>query len=410
MRTSGFCIGATLIWGLLSCGGPSEQVQEDLVSIIPPEPVDPIIRFGLDWETFAIDSGRVASGQSLSHVLDPTGIGAGAIAQIAQTSRGVFDVRSFRAGQPWWIAFEKDSVLLPAHLIYQLNSTDYARFSLQEPYTVVLESLPTDTVTRRVTGVIENSLYVDLERLEAPTTLALAMANVYAWTVDFSRLQPGDAFDVLYERTYVNQKPVGMPRVIACHFEHRGRNIPAYRFDQGDGLDYFDDLGQSLRKAFLKSPVEFSRISSRYNLKRFHPILNKTKAHYGTDYAAPHGTPILAVGDGVVTKSAYTEGNGKYVKIRHNSTYETQYLHMSKRAVSVGQTVRQGQVIGYVGSTGLATGPHVCFRFWKNGKQVDHLREDFPPSAPILDENMTEFQKTVAALQAAIASMEPIVR
>ena len=237
-------------------------------------------------------------------------------------------------------------------------------------------------------------------------TLALAMANVYAWTVDFSRLQPGDAFDVMYERTYVSGEPIGMPRVIACHFEHRGRELPAFRFDQGEGFDYFDDDGQSLRKAFLKAPVEFSRISSHYNLKRFHPILQKTKAHYGTDYAAASGTPIIAVGDGVVSKSSYTRGNGKYVKIRHNNTYETQYLHMSRRAVKSGETVKQGQVIGYVGSTGLATGPHVCFRFWKNGKQVDHLREEFPPSTPIQAENMTEFQSTVQDLRKALVNLD----
>ena len=156
--------------------------------------------------------------------------------------------------------------------------------------------------------------------------------------------------------------------------------------------------------------MEFSRISSRYNLKRFHPILNRTKAHYGTDYAAPTGTPILAVGDGVVTKSSYTKGNGKYVKIRHNSTYETQYLHMSKRAVTAGERVRQGQVIGYVGSTGLATGPHVCFRFWKNGKQVDHLKEDFPPSEPIESHQMGAFQAAVTEWRARIQDREFVVR
>ena len=160
-----------------------------------------------------------------------------------------------------------------------------------------------------------------------------------------------------------------------------------------------------MRKAFLKSPVEFSRISSHYNLKRFHPILQKTKAHYGTDYDAPKGTPILAVGDGVVSKSSYTKGNGKYVKIRHNKTYETQYLHMSRRAVSAGESVKQGQVIGYVGSTGLATGPHVCFRFWKNGKQVNHLREEFPPSTPIEKEKMNAFQATVQELSTAISAL-----
>jgi murein DD-endopeptidase MepM/ murein hydrolase activator NlpD len=173
----------------------------------------------------------------------------------------------------------------------------------------------------------------------------------------------------------------------------------AYRFDQGDGIDYFDPQGGSLRRAFLKSPVEFSRISSGFNKKRFHPVLKRIKPHLGTDYAAATGTPILAVGDGVVIKSAYTKNNGNYVKIQHNNTYETQYLHMSKRKCSVGDRVRQGQTIGLVGSTGLATGPHVCFRFWKNGTQVDHRREIFPPSTPIKDENMAAFAKEVNRLE-----------
>ena len=357
----------------LSCGevDESQQTAENRPAI----PAEPIERFGLIWETFEVDSGVVASGQSLSHILSPAGMSAGEITLLAQATQSDYDVRNMRSGKSWWIAYDRDSSASAAHFIYQRNAREYARFSLQEPYGVALESLPADTLIQRTKGTIENSLYVDLDRLGAPTTLALAMANVYAWTVDFSRLQKDDEFDVMYERTYVNGEPIGMPRVIACHFQHRGRALPAFRYDQGDGFDYFDEAGQSLRKAFLKAPVEFSRISSRYNLKRFHPILQKTKAHYGTDYAAPKGTPIISVGDGVVSKSSYTKGNGKYVKIRHNNTYETQYLHMSRRAVSAGEHVKQGQVIGYVGSTGLATGPHVCFRFWKNGKQVDHLRD-----------------------------------
>jgi murein DD-endopeptidase MepM/ murein hydrolase activator NlpD len=191
-----------------------------------------------------------------------------------------------------------------------------------------------------------------------------------------------------------------MPTILFCSFNHHGIDLPAYRFDQGDGPDYFDPQGESLRKAFLKSPVEFSRISSSFNKKRFHPVLKKVKAHLGTDYAAKTGTPIQAVGDGVVTKSSYTNGNGKYVKIRHNNTYETQYLHMSKRLVSVGDRVKQGETIGLVGSTGLATGPHVCFRFWKDGKQVDHRKEKFPPSTPVRDENMKEFAKEVMRVEA----------
>lgn len=387
----------------MSCGETAESRRA--ANNEPTVPVKPIERFGLLWEAFDIDSGVVASGQSLSHILSPAGMSAGEITLLAQATETEYDVRSMRSGKSWWITYDRDSSATATHFIYQRNAREYARFSLQQPYDVALESLPADTLIQRTKGTIENSLYVDLDRLGAPTTLALAMANVYAWTVDFSRLQKGDEFDVMYERTYVNGKPMGMPRVIACHFQHRGKELPAFRFDQGEGFDYFDEAGQSLRKAFLKAPVEFSRISSRYNLKRFHPILQKTKAHYGTDYAAPKGTPIISVGDGIVSKSSYTKGNGKYVKIRHNNTYETQYLHMSRRAVSAGEHVKQGQVIGYVGSTGLATGPHVCFRFWKNGKQVDHLREEFPPSTPIMANQMDAFQATVQELSMAIDNL-----
>ncbi len=387
----------------MSCGETTESRRA--ANNEPTVPVKPIERFGLLWEAFDIDSGVVASGQSLSHILSPAGMSAGEITLLAQATETEYDVRSMRSGKSWWITYDRDSSATATHFIYQRNAREYARFSLQQPYDVALESLPADTLIQRTQGTIENSLYVDLDRLGAPTTLALAMANVYAWTVDFSRLQKGDEFDVMYERTYVNGKPMGMPRVIACHFQHRGKELPAFRFDQGEGFDYFDEAGQSLRKTFLKAPVEFSRISSRYNLKRFHPILQKTKAHYGTDYAAPKGTPIISVGDGIVSKSSYTKGNGKYVKIRHNNTYETQYLHMSRRAVSAGEHVKQGQVIGYVGSTGLATGPHVCFRFWKNGKQVDHLREEFPPSTPIMANQMDAFQATVQELSMAIDNL-----
>jgi murein DD-endopeptidase MepM/ murein hydrolase activator NlpD len=402
MRRFGLGLLAVVLIGTFyQCGNLNPETRALAIQGAP-EPQAPKERFGIIWSDFLVDSGEVKSGQSLSHLLSPAGLSAGAIANIAESSKPTYDVRSMRAGQPWWMAYREDSSQTPAFFIYQRNPMDYAVFPLDSPYGVKLGTLPTDTVIERAKGVIQEALYLDLERSGAPTSLALSMASVYAWTVDFSRLQKGDAFDIIYERTYVAGKPTGMPRVIVCHFEHRGQSLPAYRFDQGEGLDYFDSEGQSLRKAFLKAPVEFSRISSRYNMKRFHPVLNKMKAHYGTDYAAPSGTPIIAVGDGVVTKSAYTSGNGKYVKIRHNETYDTQYLHMSRRAVHVGERVRQGQIIGYVGSTGLATGPHVCFRFWKNGKQVDHLREAFPPSTPIKDDHIADFEETMTRLRLAI--------
>ena len=371
----------------------------------PPVP-EPTYRFGVVWDSLVVDSGQVKSGQSLSHLLDPAGIGPGKVATLAANSRQTYDVRNMRAGREWWLASlpVRDSLgkqvdLAPQWFIYERNPKDYAVFSLADTLGVKLGSYPVDTVYARAVGSIESSLYLDLEKGGHPTNLAVSMANVYAWTIDFSRVQPGDTFDVLYRRETVNGDPVGMPEVLASQFTHWDAEKEAYLFNQGGGNDYFDLEGGSLRKAFLKAPVEFSRISSRFNPKRFHPVLKKVKGHFGTDYAAPHGTPIVAVGDGVVTKSSYTNGNGKYVKIRHNETYETQYLHMSRRAVKQGQTVRQGEVIGYVGQTGLATGPHVCFRFWKHGKQVDHLREEFPPSEPIEASAQQAFANEVNRLE-----------
>ena len=379
---------------------PTEQVRTAEAEVTEAESV---FRFGLNWEEVVADSGSVKAGQSLSHLLNPAGVAFGTIQQLVEATRSVFDVRRILPDRPYWLVRSAgDTLTTPEWFVYQPDGRRYVRYHLRDSLFAEEGFFPVDTVVQRLSGTIESSLSADLERIGAPFTLALAMASVYAWTVDFSRLQKGDSFDVLYEEEWVGGNRVGGPRVIACHFAHNGRVIPAYRFDQGNGLDYFDDEGASLRKAFLKAPVEFSRISSSFTMQRFHPVLNRMKAHLGTDYAAPHGTPIVAVGDGTVTHSGYTSGNGNYVKLRHNSTYETQYLHMSKRAVRVGEAVRQGQVIGYVGSTGLATGPHVCFRFWKHGKQVDHLREEFPPSEPIEPDRIADFQAQVAALKAEL--------
>ena len=309
-----------------------------------------------------------------------------------------------KAGNGWSLFSGPDGT--PRHFAYTISSKEYVVFDLTDQGRARRGQFPSETRRGYVEGEVRGSLYQVLEDEGHSTTLALAMSQVYAWTIDFSRIQAGDRFRILYDRDWVDGKAVGMPRVLAAEFVHRGRNFPAYAYDQGDGTDHFDETGASLRKAFLKAPVEFSRISSRFDKKRFHPVLKKVKAHLGTDYAAPHGTPIVAVGDGVVIKASYTKGNGKYVKIRHNGTYTTQYLHMSRRNVKEGQAVRQGDVIGYVGSTGLATGPHVCFRFWKNGQQVDHLREEFPPSTPIESDQVDRFEDAVTSWREEMARFD----
>lgn len=354
-------------------------------------------RFGLKTDSlqWLVSEGQVRSGQSLSHLLSPVGVSPSTLHHIATEHRDEYDVRRMREGRPWWLFYSKEDSTAH-HFVYGIDEREYVVFDLKGDLGVSRGRYPTETRRKFVAGEVMGSLYQTLEDAGHTTTLAYSMSQVYAWTIDFSRIQPGDHFRILYERDWVSDQPVGLPRIVSAEFIHRGRNFPAFAFDQGDGADYFDETGASLRKAFLKSPVEFSRISSRFNKRRFHPVLKKVKAHLGTDYAAPHGTEIVAVGDGVVTQASYTKGNGKYVKIRHNGTYTTQYLHMSRRNVKEGQAVRQGDIIGYVGSTGLATGPHVCFRFWKNGAQVDHLREEFPPSTPIQEEQRGVYADAVA--------------
>lgn len=369
---------------LTSGGGASGSASEARLSQRPSE-IEQAERFSLgnlaeQHPDLIVVQGRVNPGQTLGHLLGSHGVSNKVVHVLATDGRDVFDARKIKPDQPWWVFKSADGV--PLRFVYTISLRHFVVFNLEAP-AVSKGALPVSTDRHTARGVINNSLSYDFDQAGLTAKLAIAMAGVYAWTVDFSRVQKGDSYRIIYEQDQVAGKNYDMPRILAAVFTHQGKALPAYRFHQGDKADYFDDSGASLRKAFLKAPLEFSRISSHYNKKRFHPVLNKIKPHLGTDYAAPTGTPILAVGDGVVSKASYTKGNGKYVKIRHNSTYDTQYLHMSKRKVKKGDRVSQGDVIGYVGSTGLATGPHVCFRFWKNGVQVNHLKEDFPPSDPI---------------------------
>ena len=403
-----------LVLCLGSCGGPDRAV--DVLASSTGQGATPVapaltpdeqetLRFAIeDTMVLSVEAGTVRSGQSLSHLLSPAGVSAQMLHAMATGEREAFDVRRMKAGNDWSLFSGPDGT--PRHFAYTISSKEYVVFDLTDQGRARRGQFPSETRRGYVEGEVRGSLYQVLEDEGHSTTLALAMSQVYAWTIDFSRIQAGDRFRILYDRDWVDGKAVGMPRVLAAEFVHRGRNFPAYAYDQGDGTDHFDETGASLRKAFLKAPVEFSRISSRFDKKRFHPVLKKVKAHLGTDYAAPHGTPIVAVGDGVVIKASYTKGNGKYVKIRHNGTYTTQYLHMSRRNVKEGQAVRQGDVIGYVGSTGLATGPHVCFRFWKNGQQVDHLREEFPPSTPIESDHVDRFADAVSSWREEMARFD----
>lgn len=267
---------------------------------------------------------------------------------------------------------------------------------------------PVKVEQRSVACSVSGALYNDLAQAGADPQLAMQLADVFAWTVDFYRIQKDDIFSVVYLEKTVDGEPYGAPEIVGARYISGGTVKEAYRFPQNDGKEmYFDQAGKSMRKAFLQAPLKFSRISSGFSSKRLHPVQKVMKAHLGTDYAAPYGTPILAVGDGIVERAGRTGGNGNFVKIRHNGTYSTQYLHMRRILVKQGEAVQQGQVIGEVGSTGLATGPHVCYRFWKNGRQVDPRKEVMPSADPLKPSELAAFgtvrDKLLARMDAATA-------
>lgn len=361
--------------------------------------------FGLDIDGYDIETKAVERNEFLSEILQRYQVDLPRISMLASKSKPVFDVRKIAVGNDYTVF--KDRAGKAAYFVYQPNAVDYVVYDLRDSIAVYKDQKVVDTRMETVAGVIQSSLYETLEANGASPDLAVQLAEIYGWAVNFYRINKGDWFKLVYERKYVEGKPIGPGRIESAVFGHNGKEYQAFYFEPDDGKQgaYYDENGKSLRRTFLKAPLKYSRISSRYTMRRFHPVQRRWKAHLGTDFAAPHGTPIVATAGGVVTESSYGRGNGNYVKIKHDNVYTTQYLHMSKRAVKRGQRISQGQVIGYVGSTGLATGPHVCYRFWKHGKQVDALAQVFPPSEPINEEYRVAFNRMLHAHQQVLASV-----
>ena len=364
-----------------------------------------VLLYGLAIDGFDIETETVKRNEFLSDILQRYQIDLPRVAMVAEKAKDVFDVRKIAAGHDYTVF--KDQSGQAHYFVYQPNAIDYVVYDLRENTAVYKGQKPVDTKLETVAGVIQSSLYETLEANGASPDLAIQLAEIYGWAVNFYRINKGDWFKLVYERKYVDGEPVGPGRIESAVFGHNDKQYQAFYFEGADDERgaYYDENGKSLRRTFLKAPLKYSRISSRYTMRRFHPVQRRWKAHLGTDFAAPHGTPIVATAAGVVEASAYGRGNGNYVKIKHDNVYTTQYLHMSKRAVKRGQRVSQGQVIGYVGSTGLATGPHVCYRFWKHGKQVDALAQVFPPSEPISEKYQVAFDRTLNAQQQALASI-----
>ena len=385
----GNVVGFLLLAISISFTFPSCNSQ-DKVSLADPC----VVLYDICTENYKVHRGELESGQTLGAVLYLNHIDHGRIDQIVRASKGIFDFRKAKAGKKFTVLCSNDSIEKAQYFIYEMSSIDYVVFDIRDTIDVFLGQKEVEVKTREASGQIESSLWNSLVENKMSPTLVMELSSIYAWTIDFFRIQKGDYFKVVYEEKYVEGEFIGIGRVYAALFNHANEDFYAFYFEEEENYgDYFDDEGAALRKAFLRAPLNYSRISSSFSKRRKHPVTGRIKAHLGTDYAAPTGTPILSTANGTVTEARYKRNNGNYVKVRHNSTYSTQYLHMSKikSGIRPGVYVKQGEVIGYVGSTGLATGPHVCYRFWKNGRQVDPYKQKLPPSKPVKKENLEAY-------------------
>jgi murein DD-endopeptidase MepM/ murein hydrolase activator NlpD len=369
-----------------------EDYKKELAEIVEEKK---IIEFGFDLSHYEFQRDTIKKGDTFGIILERNNIDYPKIYQIAEKAKDTFDIRKLQVGKPYTLLFSKermaDSIQKPTTFIYQNDLENYVVINFKDSIEAYTSRKPITYIEKTATGVIESSISKTLEDKGLSQRLAYKLADdIYAWTIDFRRLQKGDRFKVIYTDKYIDDTIyAGVHNIKAAYFEHNGDSLYAFEFetDAIKGIiDYFNEDAKNLRRAFLKAPVKFSRISSRYNLKRRIAVYGyKVRPHKGTDFAAPIGTPIMATANGTVTESRRKGGNGKYVKIRHNDTYSTQYLHMSRQAVKKGQFVKQGDVIGYVGMTGNTGGPHVCYRFWKNGSQVDPFKQKLPEAKPISD-------------------------
>jgi len=380
----------------------SSSSNPNEVNIEAPIAFEPATYLTLPTDTLSFEKHTIVSGESFGALLGKRGIGSAKIYEVAAAVEQDFNVRKIRAGVQ--VEFAKgDSSKYPSYFIYPESKFEYWIIGVND--SVFAKKVEKERVIRRkeIKGTIEDALYLSVGRSGGTQALAMSLVEVYAWTIDFFRLQKGDAFSVIYEEEYVDDTTyVGLKRIVAANLTHVGNDFYAFPYDNELGIhDYYDEQGRSLRKTFLRAPLNFTRISSRYSGRRFHPVQKRWKAHLGTDYAAPTGTPIMTTADGVVVAAKYTRANGNYVKVRHNSTYTTQYLHMSKikKGIKYNVKVKQGDVIGYVGSTGLATGPHVCYRFWVNGKQVDPYKQKLPDAKPLESDRMDAYKSYMTSLK-----------
>ncbi len=391
---------------IISCDKTNEE------EIIVPKAKPKLVEFGFKIHDFNIVNDTIKSGDTFGSLLEKQNLEGRKVYDIVAKVKDTFDVRSIRIGKPFTILRSKDRTNKIQVLIYQPDRLNFYVIDFRDSIIVYKKAKPLTFKTRTIAGALNGSLSETLQNLKVDPALAPRIAKIYAWSIDFFKLKKGDKFALKFTERYINDTIYdGVDSLKAAFFEYKGKKVYAFPFAPDANTkkqQYFDEEGKTLKNFFLKAPLKFVNITSRFAKNRFHPVQLIWKAHKGTDYAAPTGTPIMTTAAGVVEQAGFTTGNGNFVKVKHDRTYATQYLHMSKILVRRGQRVTQGQVIGKVGSTGLATGPHVCYRFWRNGVQVDALRLKLPTSTPMDSKYRQKYMEYMNPLKRELDSVSDV--
>ena len=390
-----FAILFALFAGVMvsACKGESEEVAET--------PKEKVIKYGLPIEDFSVKSDTLRPNETLTGLLSRFGFTINDVYKLTQCPDSVFNERKLRPGQICSLLSDTDSVATPRFLVYEENIRDYVIFDVNNGFKAERKSNPSEWIEREVAGVVNTSLWVSMEENGASPLLAVEMSNIFGWSVDFFGVQNGDEYRLIYTGEYVGETPMNNYRILAASFNTGGSTVYAIPFVQDNEELFYNIDGNSLEGAFLKAPLDFYRITSKFTNSRFHPVLKRYRSHHGVDYAAPTGTPVYAIGSGKVIAKAYQKGGGgNYVKIKHGNGYVTTYMHLSRYAkgLKVGDYVKQKQVIGYVGSTGISTGPHLDFRVHENGKPINPLTIKSQPKKPISKANKEAFNAVADSL------------
>ncbi len=351
--------------------------------------------YGIKVADYLIEKSKIKPKMYLGKLFSKYNIEPNIVSEIIEKTKAVFDVRKIKKGNEYTVFLSKDKTREVSYIVYEKNPVDYIIFDFTDSLNVSLRKQKVKTITKTAGSVINSALWFAMEDAGVSPLLAIDLSEIYAWSIDFFGLQKGDKFKIIYEEHFVNGKSIGYGKIKAAFFEHSGKEIYAIPFLEDTVKSFYNIDGTNLKKAFLKAPLKYSRISSGFSHARRHPILKIVRPHHGVDYAAPSGTPVYSLGNGTVIHAKYSRGAGHYIKIKHNNIYTTGYMHLRGYAKGIrkGASVQQGQLIGYVGSTGLSTGAHLDFRVWKNGKNINPLKIDAPKAEPVKEENMKEFVK-----------------